>query len=74
MKPLLRSCASCENFCGHAAELEKEIPGILCMGSAYSSVRSADGLCGLHGRYLPASSSCSAYRLRESSESWPRAR
>jgi len=59
-----RSCASCVNFCDAPALIESRIQGLRCMGSAHSSVRSSDGICLIHDRYLAADCSCSSHEPR----------
>jgi hypothetical protein len=57
-------CANCRHFAADARMLEQTMPGLRTMSSAYASVRSDDGLCGLHDRYLHAGSSCGSIELR----------
>ena len=57
-------CANCRHFVADAQMLEQVLPGLKTMSSAYASVRSGDGLCGLHERYLHAGSSCASIELR----------
>jgi hypothetical protein len=57
-------CANCRHFAADARMLEQALPGLKAMSSAYASVRSDDGLCGLHERYLHAGSSCAWIELR----------
>ena len=63
MSPLL-NCGTCQHFCQAGAELEASLPGLRSLGSAYSSVRAADGLCTLHARYLTPTSSCAMHEER----------
>ena len=51
-------CSSCRHFAATAGEIETRLPGLPALGSGYGSVRSSDGLCRLHDRYLAAASSC----------------
>ena len=46
------------------AMIESRIQGLRCMGSAHSSVRSSDGICLIHDRYLAADCSCSSHEPR----------
>jgi hypothetical protein len=55
------SCARCRFFEPAAQAIESELPGLRTLSSAYSSVRSDDGLCRQHQRYVAASSACAAY-------------
>jgi len=57
-------CGHCAHFCNDPAFLEKAIPGLISMGSAYASVRADDGICGLHDRYLSARSTCANFEAR----------
>ncbi len=57
-------CANCRHFAADAQVLEQILPGLRTLSSAYASVRSDDGLCGLHERYLHAGSSCGSIELR----------
>ena len=61
------SCRGCLHFNGAAAALEAALPGLTSLGSAHADVRSDDGLCALHARYVTASSICSAAALKP----WP---
>lgn len=53
------SCRNCLHFNALAADIETIFPGLASLSSAYSSVRTEDGLCSLNDRYLAASSVCS---------------
>ena len=55
------ACSTCRHFAGSTREIEARLPGLRALGSGYGSVRAADGLCRLHGRYLAAASSCPAH-------------
>jgi hypothetical protein len=55
-------CARCRFFDPAARVIESELPGLRILSSAYSSVRSDDGLCRQHQRYVAASSICAGYR------------
>ncbi len=52
------TCASCSHFNSDAAHVEAAFPGLTAMGSAFSSVRMHDGLCGLRDVYLPFYGGC----------------
>jgi hypothetical protein len=49
-------CAACRFFTGAPAELERAIPGINILSSAYGSVRADTGLCERHGVFTTARS------------------
>src|ERR1700722_1912504 len=55
-------CASCRHFNGRPLEIEAAFPGLSSLSSAYAAVRSDDGLCALHDRYVAGSSVCEGYR------------
>jgi len=54
-------CGGCRYFCQSPHEIESQLPGIRSLGSAWASVRAADGLCRRHDRYLRATSHCADY-------------
>ena len=56
-------CRHCAHFCNDPKVLEQAMPGIASLSSAYGSVRSDDGLCARHDRYLSAQSGCSEFSL-----------
>jgi hypothetical protein len=58
------ACSRCVHFRGTATELEALLPGLRTLSSAYGSVRSQDGVCHLHQRYVAADASCSAHVAR----------
>jgi len=37
------------------------MPGLSSLGSAYAAVRSGDGICGIHERYIAATSVCGSH-------------
>jgi hypothetical protein len=51
-------CGNCRHFLTEPAALERALPGLNSLSSAYASVRSSDGLCAVHERYVAASSRC----------------
>jgi hypothetical protein len=54
-------CAGCRHFNGRPADIEAALPGLSSLSSAYAAVRSSDGICAVHDRYVAASSVCAAY-------------
>jgi hypothetical protein len=58
----ISACAGCVHFQRAALELELRLPGLRSLSSAFASVRSGDGLCGLHDRYVAASSVCAQHQ------------
>jgi len=59
-----RSCATCVSFRSDPFELESAIAGLRSFGSGFAAVRSNDGLCARHDRYLSASACCAQHELR----------
>jgi hypothetical protein len=55
------SCADCRHFNGQPLDIEAALPGLSSLSSAYAAVRSNDGICAVHDRYVAASSVCAAY-------------
>jgi len=55
------SCLQCKHFRNDAKQLEAELPGLSSFSSAYAAVRSSDGICAVHERYVTASSVCEAF-------------
>ncbi|MGA2293473.1 hypothetical protein [Bradyrhizobium sp.] len=53
-----RQCRCCSHFRNDAKYLETAFKGLASLSSAYGSVRSDDGICLRHDRYLSARSSC----------------
>jgi hypothetical protein len=51
-------CRACRHFRNDAAYLEKAFPGLTSLSSGYGSVRTDDGICLLHDRYLRATYAC----------------
>ena len=45
MDPSQRRCGACRFFTGNPAALERAIPGLNILSSAYGSVRGDTGLC-----------------------------
>jgi hypothetical protein len=51
-----RRCAACRYFTGAAAALERAVPGVNILSSAYGSVRADTGLCERHDIFVTARS------------------
>jgi hypothetical protein len=47
-------CAACRFFTGAPAALERALPGVNILSSAYGSVRADTGLCERHGAFTTA--------------------
>jgi hypothetical protein len=50
------SCAACRFFTGAPAALERALPGLTSLSSAYGSVRGDTGLCQRHNVFVTARS------------------
>jgi hypothetical protein len=61
MSPLSGSCADCRHFNARPLDIEAALPGLSTLSSAYAAVRSNDGICAVHDRYIAASSVCARY-------------
>jgi hypothetical protein len=60
--PHAPSCLDCSQFNAAPLDIEAALPGLASLSSAYAAVRSNDGLCNFHDRYVAASSVCAQYR------------
>jgi hypothetical protein len=54
-------CGHCRFFRNDAAYLESVFSGLTSLSSGFGSVRSDDGICTRHGRYLRAQASCAEF-------------
>ncbi|HEY2683360.1 MAG TPA: hypothetical protein VGI93_07630 [Steroidobacteraceae bacterium] len=54
-------CRECRHFNASPEVLESALKGLSSLSSAYATVRSDDGLCALHERYLSADSRCAHF-------------
>jgi hypothetical protein len=55
------ACRQCKHFQNSALQVEAALPGLSSLSSAYAAVRSSDGICAVHERYVTASSVCPAF-------------
>jgi hypothetical protein len=55
------ACHQCKHFQNDALEVEAALPGLSSLSSAYAAVRSSDGICAVHERYVAASSICATF-------------
>ena len=58
-----RACAHCAHFRNDPADIEAALPGLASLSSGSGSVRSDDGLCLKHDRFVTMGSSCSVFRM-----------
>ena len=57
-------CAECRFFTGAPAALERAIPGLNILSSAYGSVRADTGLCRRHDTFVTArSAACPQFEV-----------
>jgi hypothetical protein len=59
-----RTCLYCVHFNHAAADIEAALPGLASLSSAYAAVRSNDGLCSVHDRYVASGSGCDRHIAR----------
>lgn len=59
-----RSCAVCRHFTDRPAELERAIPGLNILSSAYGSVRDETGLCRRREAFVTPMASCVEFAAR----------
>jgi hypothetical protein len=61
----LTRCAACRFFVGSPAALERAIPGLNILSSAYSSTRAETGLCEWHDAFTTAATgACREFEAR----------
>ena len=58
-------CAGCRYFVGEAGDLEREVPGLNILSSAFGSVRADTGLCRRDDFFCVANHGCQHWRERE---------
>ena len=64
MAPPQRRCGACRFFIGTPAALERAVPGLNILSSAYGSVRGDTGLCEQHDSFVTgATAACPAFAL-----------
>lgn len=61
-------CGNCRYFRNDPADLERLLPGLTSLSSGYGSVRSNDGICLRHDRYLRAEASCPSFAPAQPSD------
>jgi hypothetical protein len=59
------SCGRCRHFVTDAVEIERELPGLLALGSAGGDSWGDQGLCRLLARMLDPSMSCPRFEETE---------
>jgi hypothetical protein len=55
------ACRECKHFQNGALQVEAALPGLSSLSSGFAAVRSNDGICAVHERYVAASSVCPAF-------------
>ncbi len=67
-----RRCGACRFFTGTPAALERAVPGLNILSSAYGSVRGNTGLCERHDSFVTSSAeACPAFAGRTPQGSGP---
>lgn len=61
---MVRTCENCRHFRNDAGFLENALAGLASLSSAHASVRTDDGLCAHHARYVGAQASCADFAAR----------
>lgn len=72
-EPLMPTCRDCSHFDDDPASLERRLPGLTALSSAYSSVRGDAGICQASGRYLLPldAAGCPDFRRRGADQPMP---
>ena len=66
MSDAQRRCGACRFLIGAPAALERAIPGLNILSSAYGSVRADTGLCERHDRFVTsATPACAGFSEAE---------
>jgi hypothetical protein len=55
------NCRDCRFFVSAPAELERALPGLNILSSAYGAVRADTALCARHERFIVAAPACSEF-------------
>jgi hypothetical protein len=64
-----KRCGACRFFTGTPAALERAVPGLNILSSAYGSVRGSTGLCQAHDSFITAvSAACVVFSARQPEE------
>jgi hypothetical protein len=63
-----RACENCGYFLGASRQLERELPGLTILSSAYGDSMGDQGLCRLHERLVPSGHSCAEFEIRDSTD------
>lgn len=58
MKVMEQTCRDCRYFNNDPAFLERELPGLNALSSAYGSTRGENGICDKHNLYLSPIRKC----------------
>ena len=64
MSRVTEACLDCEHFENSADAVEAALPGLSSLSSAHAAVRSDDGVCHRHDRYVAATSLCASFKRR----------
>jgi hypothetical protein len=61
---MMRTCSACRHFDTDPAHLERRLPGLSALSSAYAATRSRDGACLRHDRLVPPTAACNQFAVR----------
>ena len=59
-----KCCLNCFYFNNNPEYIEQVFPGLIVLGSGYSSVKRDDGICQINDRYLSGNNVCNGFRER----------
>jgi len=63
------TCGACRHFADDPAALERAVPGLNILSSAFGSVRDETGLCALREAFVTPSAGCADFaEIRAASE------
>ncbi len=61
---MTRICAACRHFDTDPVRLERRLPGLSALSSAYGATRGRDGACLRHDRLVPPTALCNQFADR----------
>jgi hypothetical protein len=61
---MICDCAACRHFDTDPARLERRLPGLSALSSAYGTTRGRDGTCLRHDRLVPPTALCNHFAVR----------
>jgi len=61
---MIRNCAVCRHFDTDPVRLERRLPGLSALSSAYGTTRGRDGICIQHDRLAPPTALCTQFAVQ----------